>query len=200
MYINNSIVALHNEGNMMLVRQINKSELEKYEAHLLRLENTAKFTRFLGHVGEESIHAYVEKISLGYKEAVIGLFNSDLEIVGSAHVMFLNGTTVEIALSLEKEYRGNRYGQRLFEKGVRWAKIRNAQKLYSTCFSHNSPMVALAKGNGMVLDIDGSESSAILDLNNDYNLYLLFNEAYEEHMVFMSHIFQGLLKGELLLP
>jgi GNAT superfamily N-acetyltransferase len=149
------------------MHQLTKIELDLYEAHLLRLDSAARHLRFKGHVHDAVIHQYVENIRESEVDEAIFAEMSSTDVIGAVHIsIYPNTDMAELSVSVESEHRGNGLGEKLFERAILWAKNRGATKITAECFTHNRAMMCLARKHEMKLEMEGSDTTGILNIDS----------------------------------
>ena len=82
------------------------SELDRYRAHLLMLDQESRYMRFGFHISNDVINQLCEKWKLNpHKHKIFAIEDNNLDIVGVAHVS-LEDEIPELAFSVFKEHQG----------------------------------------------------------------------------------------------
>lgn len=136
------------------------TEIQLYEAHLLRLDSASRRKRFQCATNNIGIKNYIEKVIPDPNQVILAKFsNNGNSIIGAAHIGIQN-TLAELAFSVDLEHRNKGYGKLLFGKCLEIAKDMNCTAIHTECFSENLEMRALARKFGMKISLDGPDSYA----------------------------------------
>ena len=117
-----------------MIRKLFKHEYPDVAKHLKRFNSDDRRLRFGCIASDSYIDDYVSGIH--YSDAVFGIHDDDLNLVGSAHVGIQN-SVAELGLSVEQEHRGKGYGTLLLNKSIEHAKLMQANVFTSQCLNHN---------------------------------------------------------------
>ena len=142
------------------VRRLWPPDVTAYRAHLLRLDNKARYSRFACIVSDAVIIRHVEKCfgpdCLVYGFFVDGILRAATELhviePGSAYT-----GEAEAAFSVEKGWRHRGVGSILMGRVRRAACNRGLLKVVITCLPQNLAMQSLAKKFGAKLSFDCDE-------------------------------------------
>lgn len=140
-------------------------EQDALQAHLLRLNAEDRSRRFGAHLSDAGICNRVRSMQ-GAHTIVLGAFIDGM-LRGTAEVdLTAHGHTrpAEIALTVERGFRGLGLGRRLFESGRLMAANRGATALTLTTQADNRAMQRIASASGMHLQRSGPELTAVLAL------------------------------------
>jgi RimJ/RimL family protein N-acetyltransferase len=176
---------------MTLVRRLLPIEFKKYEEHLCRLNMEDRRLRFGIIRKDESIRDYVENIS-SLNDVIFACFDDDLNVVGAAHVSFIeteHGKIAELGFSVERQLRGKGIGTILFEKAVEWGENRQIDQLFTQCLTENSWMMRKARQEGMQIHNDGMETEAYLKLEKHFPHFS--KEVLEEGLAWIDFGFKS---------
>lgn len=116
--------------------------------HLCGLSDDDKFLRFGYHASVDYILSYVEKTWDEKGNRWFGVFDED-KLVASLHCAMIERTGAEMGCTVDPEYRGNGYGQALFDRGLTWCRSNGANHIYMHCLTQNKVIQHIAKKNGM---------------------------------------------------
>lgn len=135
-----------------VVRRVWWPERDRLTEHLLRLPADDRYRRFGGHLGDESVVAYVRDRD-ALRAHVIGAFvDGVLRGAAEFHMDRTAGPLeAEIALSVEPEYQGRGIGRELFRRVLLVARNRFVRRVYLTTQSDNFAMQRIARSFGMRL-------------------------------------------------
>jgi ribosomal protein S18 acetylase RimI-like enzyme len=118
--------------------------------------------RFGTGLAPRVIAGYVERINFN-RDAVFGVHDDSLALVGVAHVAF-DGERAELGLSVLPEHRHRGVGDALFKRAVAHARNRGAPEVFMQFLSSNVPMRLIAQRFGMDIVSRGVEAYARLEL------------------------------------
>jgi GNAT superfamily N-acetyltransferase len=130
--------------------------------HFLALPSEDRRLRFGTPLAPESIAAYVERIDFDH-DAVFGIHDDALALIGAAHVAFGDGAA-ELGVSVLPGYRGRGVGSALFERAAEHARNRFVATLFMHCLAENAAMMHIAQRAGMEVVVGLGEADAHLEL------------------------------------
>lgn len=130
--------------------------------HFLALEGEDLRLRFGHRPGAAWLEKYVDTMDFD-KDAVFGAFDSQLELVGLAHVA-VSDDSAELGVSVLPSQRGKGLGKALFERAFGHSRNQSIKTLFTHCLAENGPMMHIAKSNGMEIVRDAGEADAYLKL------------------------------------
>lgn len=164
------------------IRSIGPSHANSITAHLLALDPHDRYLRFGYAANDEHIQRYVSQLNFE-RDELFGIFNRHLELIAMAHLAFSLDpqfkSCAEFGVSVAKSARGRGYGGQLFERAAMHARNEGVSQLFIHALSENTAMLKIARDAGAVIQRDGSESEAHLQLppaNFDSRVIELFNE------------------------
>ena len=131
-------------------------------AHFLSLPPIDRHLRFGTGLAPRVIARYVERINFK-RDAVFGVHDDSLALVGVAHVAF-DGERAELGLSVLPEHRHHGVGDALFKRTLMHARNRGAPEVFMQFLSSNVPMRLIAQRFGMDIVSRGVETYARLEL------------------------------------
>ncbi|WP_420427525.1 GNAT family N-acetyltransferase [Algiphilus sp.] len=141
-------------------------EWEALETHLLRLNEEDRYRRFGAHVSDAGIRSRARRMQRPGSVMLAALV--DGKVRGTVEIDFAatGGAerSAEIALTVERAFRGWGIGSRLFAAGRLLAENRGADQLVLTTQADNGAMQRIAHNHGMEWHRDGSERAALLHL------------------------------------
>ena len=132
-------------------------------AHFLALPADDRRLRFGASLSAERIATYVAEIDLG-RDAVFGVFDDALSIVGVAHVAFAEGVA-ELGISVLPEHRGRGAGRALFARAAEHARNRSVPTLFMHCLAENAAIMHIARSSGMDVVAEAGDADAHLSLS-----------------------------------
>jgi GNAT superfamily N-acetyltransferase len=130
--------------------------------HFVALSPEDRRLRFGSPLSAELIARYVERIDFD-RDAVFGVHDLSLTLVGAAHVAFLDDHA-ELGLSVLPGHRGRGVGSALFERAAAHARNRSVPRLYMHCLNENAAVVHIARKFGMHIVAEAGEADAHLEL------------------------------------
>lgn len=130
--------------------------------HFLALDPEDRRLRFGAALPDEAIRTLEERIDFG-RDEIFGIPGDDLRLLAVVHVAFYRDKA-ELGLSVLPEARGRGLGSALFARAVMHLVNRGVREVFVHCLAENGAMMRLARGNGMRVVLDGSESDARLAL------------------------------------
>lgn len=168
------------------IRSLGPAYRERIAAHLLALDDSDRYLRFGYHANEDQINRYVAQLNFE-RDEIFGIYNRHLELIAMAHVAFANDPQhqqcAEFGVSVLKKARGRGFGARLFERAVIHARNEDVDMMFIHALSENSAMLKIARNAGAVVQRDGAESEAFLQLppaNLDTRMTALFEQQFAE--------------------
>jgi GNAT superfamily N-acetyltransferase len=173
-----------NVSSKMLTRSLLPSERELYRAHLLRLSQEDRFTRFCCSLSDTAINHHVDNIDFG-KEHIKVAFDDRLNVIAAAHLCAVSDEIAEFSLSIETPFRNKGYGRELFKSSIAWMKATGVKKAYCSCLRSNGPMLHIALSEGMQVHFDESQADAYLALDKA-GLGEIFSEMMEEQFAWLD--------------
>jgi GNAT superfamily N-acetyltransferase len=105
--------------------------------------------------------------------------DDDLRVVGAAHIAPADDGAVELAISVDRSWRGRGLGAELFDEAVLRARNRGMRRAYIYSLVDNQAMRHLARRAGMQINSEAGESEACLVLPPPTALSLLREVASE---------------------
>jgi RimJ/RimL family protein N-acetyltransferase len=107
----------------------------------------------------------------------------DRRVIASCHVSYDEKTNcAEMGCTVSPEFRDQKIGQELFNRGITWARMRGAETVFMHCLSENKTIQHIAKKNGMtVVTIDPLEKESTIKVNKN-PIVAGFEDAVMEQM------------------
>jgi RimJ/RimL family protein N-acetyltransferase len=132
-------------------------------AHFLRLDAEDRRLRFGGHTGEERIRAYCARLDDHPGSIVIGCFlPGKLRAVGELKpIRAAWPPAAELAVSVERPFRGGGLGTELCRRLVVRARNRFVARVHMLCLLDNRPVQRIARGLGGALSFHQGEAEAV---------------------------------------
>jgi GNAT superfamily N-acetyltransferase len=128
------------------IRKLWVGESDQYLAHLQRLDEESRCSRFGGPVADDVVRAYVERMD-GLRTVLHG-FLVEGTLRGVAELRLLGAPfadSAEVALSIEKPWQSHGVGFALLERCLLTARNRGVKHLHMICLSDNRRMQQLAR-------------------------------------------------------
>lgn len=132
-------------------------------AHFRMLSPTSRYLRFGTGIRDEALARYVERIDFD-RDALYGVHESDLSLVGVAHIA-ITDASAELGVSVLETHRKQGIGAALFERASIWARNHGVTVLYTHCLVENAEMMRIARKSGMDVVTIGGEADAHLKLS-----------------------------------
>lgn len=153
-----------NNAQPPVYRKLWPGEVNRIEAHLLRLDMTDRRLRFCGSLSDEKISDFCANIDWA-RTTVLGCF-VDGDLRGTGFIVLLpEGFSVdaEIAFSVESQFQNNGVGTMLLQKAMAVARNRYIKTAHLLCVRENVKMRRIASKLDAVFsyigpDIEGTVS------------------------------------------
>jgi ribosomal protein S18 acetylase RimI-like enzyme len=152
------------------IRSLGPRHRERILAHLLGLEERARYLRFGYAATDAQLSGYVDRIDFE-RDEVFGIFNRRLELIAMAHLAHPEAPSApdrpgmsEFGVSVLNRARRRGFGRRLFEHAMLHARNRGVRAMFIHALSENGPMLKIARDAGATVRREGSESEAWLEL------------------------------------
>jgi RimJ/RimL family protein N-acetyltransferase len=132
--------------------------------HFLRLDAEDRRLRFGGHTGEERIRAYCARLDHHPGSVVLACF-PDGELRAAGELKPIPGAwppAAELAVSVERPFRGRGLGKELCRRLVVRARNRFVARVHMLCLLDNRPVQRIARGLGGALRFHPGEAEAEL--------------------------------------
>lgn len=151
-----------NDGNVktLPVLPLGEANREAMRRHFLGLEAEDLRLRFAHAIGEATLLRYIDAIDFG-RDAVFGVFDGELELVGVAHLA-LSGAEAEFGVSVSPGHRGKGVGTALYRRAYEHCRNHGIRTLFVHCLKENAPMMRIARKAGMQIVLDAVEAEAHL--------------------------------------
>jgi len=179
----------------MIPRKLtNFIDKENLELHFLKtiVENDRRL-RFGGSLSDDAIKTYLKSSFDGF--GIVNMwFIVDVEspetfgrkVVATCHVNYdIKTNTAELGLTVGPDYRGQKIGQELYNRGVTWARMKGAETIFMHCLSENTIMQHIARKSGMtVITIDPNEKQSSIKVDKNPMLAGYQDTVYEQMAVY----------------
>jgi GNAT superfamily N-acetyltransferase len=146
----------------LAVHRLNEDVRAALTAHFLALPVTDRRLRFCTPLAPQAIAAYVDRIDFR-RDAVFGVHDDRLALVGAAHVAF-ESDRAELGLSVLPAHRGRGLGDALVSRALTHARNRRIRALVLHFLLGNAPMMHIAHRFGMDIVTRDAEARARLML------------------------------------
>jgi RimJ/RimL family protein N-acetyltransferase len=155
-------------GLAVPVRELHAGHRKEILCHLLLLNEADRRLRFGTQTPDEVIHHYVEGLDFN-KDTVFGSFNSQLNLIGMAHLAYLpktNGSpqAAEFGVSVLPGGRGQGIGTALLARASVHSRNTGIGTLFVHCLANNRAMMHLAQKAGMRVEYTYGDADACLKL------------------------------------
>ena len=144
------------------VQRLNEGLRATLVEHFLALPMKDRGLRFGTALAPRVIAAYVDGIDF-HRDAVFGVHDDRLVLVGAAHVAF-GDDVAELGLSVLPAHRCRGIGGALFKRAMAHARNRCIPRLFMHFLSGNAPILRIARRFGMDIVARASEADAHLKL------------------------------------
>lgn len=152
---------------MLPIRSLGPAYRDRIARHLLALSPADRYLRFGYSAGDEQIRRYADQLNFD-RDDILGIHNRHLELIAMTHLAYAatpeHSECAEFAVSVLPHARGRGYGARLFERAAIHARNEGVHVLFIHALSENTAMLNIARKAGAVVQRDGSESQAFLQL------------------------------------
>ena len=160
--------------------------------HFLALDAHDRRLRFGAPVSESTVRAYVAGIDFE-RDAVFGVFDEHLELVGVAHLAHAD-EHAELGISVHREHRNRGVGGALLARAAMRARNRGVRALFMHCLRENDAMMHVARKQGMRIVTEQGEADAWLALAPaDASSHL--GEAFAQQVALFDYALKSQLAG-----
>jgi len=177
----------------ILIRELSRFERDALERHFLLLGPEDRRLRFGVPLADSAVRDYVSRIDFE-RDAVFGVSNDALELVGAGHLARADGHA-ELGISVLPGHRGRGIGAALLARAHMHARNWGVRSLFMHCLGENAAMMHLARKQRMALALEAGEADAWLRLPPaDAASY--FGAVFEQRVALFDH---ALKRGRALL-
>ena len=170
-----------------MIYKLDKSEFHRYKLHLLSLDEESKYMRFGYHIRTEQIRELCKRWEANYeKNIVFAIENSDLEVVGIAHIS-LEETPAELAFSVFKECQGQGMGDALMKRAIEYCQNHSIKTGCMVCLGSNDAIKHLARKNNILVKSDNGDASAEIAIPAP-NPISIWKEAVTNSLANIDHL------------
>ena len=180
-----------------LVRELDETHRAAALSHFLALEADDRHLRFGSPISDAIIERYVANLNFN-REALFGVFNDALDLVGIAHLAYVpsanDGTrSAEFGVSVLHDDRHRGLGAALLARAAVHARNTHIDTLFVHCLAKNKAMMHLAHKLGMRVEFAYGDADAYLILP-PANAQSILHEASQEHMADLDYALKANLK------
>jgi GNAT superfamily N-acetyltransferase len=182
----------------ILIRQLSRLERLALEKHFVALGSEDRRLRFGVPLNDFAIRQYIARIDFE-QDAVFGVFDDDLHLLGAAHLAHDNGHA-ELGISVLEGHRSRGIGAALLARAHLHARNWGVHALFMHCLTENSAVMHLARKQGMDIVAEAGEADAWLKLAPaDASTYLgaafeqrvaLFDYALKQQLAYARRLFR----------
>lgn len=139
------------------IRKLWVADTAAFKDHLMRLDPQTRRSRFGMAASDDFVARYAET-SFALDTLIHGVFvGGDLVAVGELRSLGRSRTEAEAAFSVETDWQGRGFGQRLMDRVLLAARNRRIERLYMNCLASNAQMQRLARRAGADLEYEGGD-------------------------------------------
>ncbi len=149
---------------MPFIRKLGPTDLNRLKDHFARLDYNDRYLRFGHQISDSAVNDYLERID--WTQAIVlgqlenGVLRGAVEIVPFGSSV---PEKAELALTVEKPWRGAGVGRELCRNALILACNRGIHDVMMICLAENVPMQRIArKLNGRVMRLDGEIESRVI--------------------------------------
>jgi GNAT superfamily N-acetyltransferase len=171
---------------MVRVLRADVAELRLYGEHLKNLTDEDKSMRFGYKVNDHAIDQLILKILYSPDDHKLWIARKGSHIVGWGHLARDTSSAWELAVSVENEYQGQGFGNRLIGEMLEWAKVHHIEEVYMHCIESNKRVQHLAaKHNLQTRDRSPGERTAAMTVP-DPSVVDINVQKWKEHSKLMQ--------------
>ena len=176
----------------ILIRELSSFERPALERHFLALASEDRRLRFGVGINDFAVRAYVKGIDF-QRDAVFGVLDDDLRVIGAAHLARGNGHA-ELGVSVLPGHRNRGIGGALLGRAHTHARNWGVHALFMHCLTENSAMMHLAQKQRMEIVADTGEADAWLKLSPaDASSYM--SAVFDERAALYDYVLKSQLAG-----
>ncbi len=146
----------------IVTKELSRLQRDALADHFLALSPEDRRLRFGVGLSDHGIRDYVARIDFG-RDAVFGVFDEEMRLVGVGHLA-RGDELAELGVSVLPAHRGRGLGGALLARAHTHARNWGVPSLFMHCLSENSPMMHLARKQGMRIVAERGEADAYLEL------------------------------------
>lgn len=135
------------------------------EVHFAKLESEDLRFRFCGSIKPAVLEQYLDQLS-GPDVASFGIFDAERVLIAVCQIGQA-GADLEVGVSVLSAFRRQGFAKALLEHSVSHARVRGLRSLLIHTLMDNTPMLSLARGLGMSVEMLNGEADGRLRLRAD---------------------------------
>ena len=191
----------------MVPRKLTTFDKQKLIDHfVIDIAGNDRRLRFGYEAPDKSVIKYIED-SL-YNFGTINMWfvvDDGSKIIATCHVAINRETnTAEMGCTVSPDYRNQKIGQELFNRGITWARMAGAENVFMHCLSENRAIQHIAQKGGMtVVTIDPTEKESTIQIKQnrfeagfkDYIMdqIAIYDSAIRQQQFFAKKFMKGLV-------
>ena len=180
------------EQTLQPVTELSRLERAALLRHFLALDAHDRRLRFGAPIGASTLRSYVARIDFE-RDAVFGIFDAELELVGVAHLARARGHA-ELGISVLAGHRSQGVGGALLGRAVLRARNWGMRTLYMHCLRENETMMHIARKQGMRIVTEQGEANAWLGLP-PADAASHFGEMFAQRLALFDYALKGQAAG-----
>lgn len=191
----------------MIPRKLTPFDKQKLVDHFIKdIVGNDRRLRFGYEAPDTSVKSYIEDSLENYGYVNMWFVVEDaLKIIATCHVSMNKETnTAEMGCTVSPDYRNQKIGQELFNRGITWARMAGAENVFMHCLSENRTIQHIAQKGGMtVVTIDPSEKESTIKIKQnqyeagfkDYVMdqIAIYDTAIRQQQFFAKKFMKGLI-------
>jgi RimJ/RimL family protein N-acetyltransferase len=197
--LTSALVAVGPSANLSApqVRELHEAHRSMVLRHFLALPPEDRHLRFGSPTSDAVITRYVEHLHFD-RDALFGVFNDALDLVGIAHLAYLPATdgknrAAEFGVSVLPSERHRGLGAALLKRAAIHARNTQLNTLFVHCLANNKAMMHLAQKLGMQVEFSYGDADAYLTLP-PASVQSILSEATQEHIADLDYALKANLK------
>jgi RimJ/RimL family protein N-acetyltransferase len=180
------------EHNLQAVTELSLAHRAALLRHFLALDAHDRRLRFGAPISGTTLRTYVARIDFD-RDAVFGIFDEDLELVGAAHLARA-GEHAELGISVLRAHRNQGAGGALLLRAALRGRNWGVRTLYMHCLRENQTMMHIARKQGMRIVTEHGEANAWLALA-PADAASHFGELWARRVALFDYALKGQLAG-----
>ena len=188
-----------------LANDYDKKNLIKH--FLSDIKDEDRRLRFGGQISDNIVEKYLKDSfeDFGCKNMWFIVDVGD-RIVATCHVAYdSKSNTAEMGCTVSPDYRNQKIGQELFNRGITWARMAGAENVFMHCLSENRTIQHIAQKGGMtVVTIDPTEKESTIQIKQNQfeagfkdmimDQIAVYDAAIRQQTFFAKKFLKGLVK------
>ena len=150
------------------IRILSASDVDQFQAHLLRLEAGCRRSRFGNVASDNFVRAYAARID--HSNTVVAACFVDGQMRGAAELRSLDATwsrAAEAAFSVEGHWQGQGIGTALMSHVIATARERSVEHVHLSCHAFNRKMQRMAARVAAKLKFEDGECFADIEVRQE---------------------------------